>query len=158
MPSQARNRTEGNRASMLTPVEHPVLYSVDPRKVAVFLRERKRYIDKLNERKEVPTLSVASYKLSVDRGLLKTMQMLGRLKPVSPGVMFDSLASEHIEAYIKRLVKIPEGNESNTMIINDAMNRLKVPMSVVNPEARILSYGYNGFERLEGIGRVRSRR
>ena len=76
--SSASSSSSGG--ALFAPVQHPVLRSVDPKRVSEFLRERERYVDEVEEkRKQVPTMSVASYKVSVDRSLLKTMKVVCHL-------------------------------------------------------------------------------
>ena len=50
-------------------------------------------------------MPVASYKVSVDRSLLKTMHTLGRLNKIAPDFSFDELKSEHIEKFVKSLLE-----------------------------------------------------
>lgn len=157
-PTTRSNQGLGSMATssasaLFVPLQHPVLCSVDPVKVARFLKERERYEDEIAEkRKEVPTMTVASFKVSVDRGLLRTMHALGRLDQVAGGVAFDQLTSEHIEMYVRSIVGKGSDKRVNPVIIEEAMKGLRVPMSVADPEARMLEYVHDVFERLDGVG------
>lgn len=66
--STDRPSSDGTAAgvSLCTPIAAPVLRSVDPVKVARFLKERERYA------LQVPTLKVVLYTASIDRTLLPT--------------------------------------------------------------------------------------
>ena len=148
-----RANERATSSALFAPVQHPVLRSVDPRKVSEFLKERERYVDEVEEkRKQVPTMSVASFKVSVDRGLLKTMHALGRFSDVAPDVSFAELTSDHIEAYVTSLVDKGDDEDVNTAVIKEAMRTLRVPMHVADPEARMLEYVHAVFSKLESVG------
>lgn len=61
-------------ATVFETLAHPVLCSVYPKKVAAFLRERKRYEIEVQEKaKEVPPMKAASCDVSIDQALLENM-------------------------------------------------------------------------------------
>lgn len=73
-------------ASIFQPITHPVLRSVEIVKFATFLRERERYeIEVAEKRKEVLSLTKATYKVSINQGLLRRMHFLGKSKEIAPG-------------------------------------------------------------------------
>lgn len=79
----------GNTVSMLQPISHPVLKSMDPMKVAKFLQERERHdIEVTEKKKEVPSITKATHKVSEDTGLLRHTHYLGELEDVAPGKEF----------------------------------------------------------------------
>lgn len=72
-------------AAISQPVSHPVLRSVDPQKVAQFLKERQRYEDEVAEKlKDVPSMMAASYKVSIDRAFLESLQFIGFFENIAP--------------------------------------------------------------------------
>lgn len=97
-------------------------------------------------------MSVASFKVSVDRGLLKTMHSLGTLDSVAPNVAYNSLSSNHIEKYIRNLVNKDLDEEVNPLVIQDALKGLTMPMTISYPETRVLEYVHDVFQRLESVG------
>lgn len=62
VPTTRQASDAGSTSSALfTPISHRLLWSVNPKNVSLFLKEIERYVD------------VASYKMSVDRGMLRTV-------------------------------------------------------------------------------------
>ena len=84
--------------ALFQPISHPILYSVDPIKVAKFIRDRERYEIEVNENaKEVDGLTVSSYRASVDPGLLRRMHFLGKFKKIAPNVTDKNLSDNQIK-------------------------------------------------------------
>ena len=134
------------------PISHPVLRSVDPVKVSQFLRDRERYEIEVQERKkEVPTLTTASSRVSVDPGMLRRMHFLGKFKSISPNTAVSDLTSNEIETWVRGMVKNDEKNY-DPAIIEKALATLRVPMSIADLEARMMEYCNYFFTRLEYVG------
>lgn len=129
----------------------PCTENVDPVNVSTFLRDWEHYVPKVSEKKEVPTLIVASFKVSVDPGLLRRMHYLKKSKHIAPGKTIAQLSSTHIE---KRVYSLVEREEStfDPAVIEKASYRLKMPMEIADPEERIMKYCNEIFSRLESIG------
>lgn len=143
----------GNGSAFFAPVQNPILRSVDPLKVSKFFREWERYGEEVMEkRKEVPSMSLASFKVSVDRGLLKTLHGLGRLKSVAPDVAFDDLTSDKIKIFLKTLINKGDDESVNPSVIKDALKGLQMPTHISDPEARALEFVHDLFQRLESVG------
>lgn len=137
---------------LFQPITHPVLKSVDPVKVHAFLRDRERYETEIAEKKkEVPSLSKASYKVSVDSGLLKRMHFLGKFESFAPGKEYCNLTSTDIQKFVKSLVERKDESYDPTLI-EKALKVLRIPTHIADPEARILEFASSFFERLESIG------
>lgn len=137
---------------MFQPISHPVLRSVDPVKVAKFLRERERYETEISEKsKEVPGLTKASFKASVYPGLLRRMHFLGRFKTIAKNVRYENLTDDHISKWIKSLVD-REGQHFDPVLIEKTLASLRVPMNISDPEARMMEYANEFFSRMESIG------
>lgn len=121
--------------------------------VTKFLRERQRYeIEVEEKRKEVPTMSLASYKVSIELSLLSTMFNLGEFDDIAPTVEdVTDLTSEHIKEFIKSLV-IEETTDFDPHVIEEALVNLKVPMRITNAEARMRQFVAEFFRRLESVG------
>lgn len=62
------------------------------------------------------------------------------------------MTSENIAAYIRSIVRRKEGQHINPTIINEALKGIRMPMSVSDPEARILEFMQNIFYRLDVVG------
>lgn len=61
----------GLRSSVFEPIAHSALRSFDPVHVSKFLKEYSRYSLEVEEkRKEVPSMTVASYKVCIERSRL----------------------------------------------------------------------------------------
>lgn len=121
-------------------------------KVSEFLRNRERYeVEVAEKKKELPGLSVATYKVSVDTGLFRRIQFLGKLEEVAPGRSLSQLTSTHIAKWVKRLVEREE-TTYDPSIIERCIADLKVPMHISDSEARMLEYCSLFFERLEAVG------
>ncbi len=87
----------GNLLSIFASITHPVLKSVDPVKILAFLKARERCETEVAEKKkEMPSLSKASYKISVDQGLLRNMHFLGELEGAVSGKEFAELTATNI--------------------------------------------------------------
>lgn len=100
----------GNEAvgavTVFAPISHPVLKSVNPVSVSTFLRERERYEKQVDEKRaELPTLTPAEYKVSIDMGLLETMVFLGKFDSIAPETKDTDLTSQHIKTFIENLIK-----------------------------------------------------
>ena len=69
--------------TVFQPISHSVLRSVDPVKVVQVLRDREKYeIEVQEKKKEVPTLTTATYGVSVDPDMLRRMHFLGKFKSI----------------------------------------------------------------------------
>ncbi len=99
----------------------------------------------------MPSLSKASYKLSVDQGLLRRMHFLGELEEVAPGKELSKLTATDIEKWVKSLV-VREDSSFDPAIVDRALKGIKVPMKIANPKARMLEYCNDMFARLESVG------
>ena len=77
----ASNTEDVSRAvHIFTPISHPVLKSVEPAAVAKFIKESKRYEGEVaDEQKEVPSMTVTSYRASINQDMLKEMALMGGL-------------------------------------------------------------------------------
>lgn len=108
-------------AALFAPIQHPALKSVDPQKVSTFLREWELYLDEVaKKQKEVPSMTSASFKVSVDGGLLKTMHALGKLSSVAPEVAFKDLNSKMIEGYVRSIFERVD-EQISPVIISEAL-------------------------------------
>jgi len=150
--TMVNDSNQGGSSSVFAPISHPILKSVDPVKVAEFLREREKYETEVSEKsKENSSLVAASYKVSVDQRMLKTMIFLGKLKDVAPGKSYNNLTSAEIETWIKSLI-ISEDIDFNPEIVEQAVKTLRVNMKVSDPRARMLQYACDFFSKLDDIG------
>jgi len=139
-------------AVVFAPISHPVLKSIDPEKVAHFLREREKYENEITEKKkENPSLTKASYKLSVEPKLLRNMHFLGELEAVAPGKALNSLTATDIMKWVKTLV-VEESTDFDRTVIERALKGLRVNMKIGNAKARMLEYSCDMFNRLESVG------
>lgn len=142
----------GTGTMFFQPLKHPILRSVDPVKVADFLREREIYEMEIKEKqKEVPSLSLASYRVSNDPGLLRRMHFLGRFNKIAPKKSLAQLTSNHIEKWIQSLVK-REQTLFDPVVVERCLAKLRTPMNIADPEARIMEYLNDFFNRLEQVG------
>lgn len=139
---------------MFEPVSHPILNSVNPKEVAKFLKERQPYEDEIAEKqKEVPTMTVASFNVSVDRTLLDTMFFVGKFDGIAPdATVVDDLSSDNIRQFIKGFVTHDANVEVNPTLIQQALTEVRVDMEIPEPEARMLQFITDVFSCLEGIG------
>lgn len=125
----------GGSVSIFQPISHMVLKSVEPVQVARFLRARERYELKIDEKsKEVRGLTKASFKVSVDTGLLKRMHFLGKLESFAPNVTFANLTSNQIEQWARSLFDRPEST-FDPVLIEKTLKGLRMPMQIMDPES-----------------------
>ncbi len=85
--------------------------------------------------KEVPTLSVASYNVSVDRSLLSSMHFICKFDDIALGVALEKLTADHIEEFVKSVVEHDENDEVNPKLMEKAMKGLRINMKIESPEA-----------------------
>jgi len=97
-------------------------------------------------------MAVASFKVSVDRSLLKTMNGLGGMEEVAHGIDFHDLTSAHIEALVRSIVSKAAEKEVNPTVIQEALRGIRMPRSISDPEAGVLEYVHDVVDRLEGVG------
>lgn len=141
------------KATVFETLSHPVLKSVDPRKVSAFLRERKRYELEVAERKkEVPSMTVASFRVSVDRMLLENMHSVGALDDVAPGKAFEDLGESDIEKYVKSIISHDKSEDVDPTVIEKAVSTVRMKMSIEDPTARMLEFTNDFFNRLDEVG------
>ena len=115
------------------------------------MRDRERYeIEVQEKKKEVPTLTTA-YRVSVDPGMLRRMHFLGKFKSISPNTAVSDLTSNDIETWVRGMVKNDDKNY-DPAIIEKALATLRVPMSIADPEARMMEYCNDFFTQLESVG------
>lgn len=147
------SRPVERKATVFETLSHPVLKSVDPKKVSAFLRERKRYELEVGERqKEVPTMTVASFRVSVDRMLLENMHSVGALDDIAPEKTFEDLSEDDIEMYVKSIVTHDKNEDIDPSVIERAVATVKVKMSIEDPTARMLEFTNDFFNRLDEVG------
>ena len=126
------------------------------------MRDRERYeLEVLEKQKEVPSLSLASFKVSVDPGLLRRMHFMGKLRAIAPGKEVAELTSQDIANWIQSLIKKTDSTY-DPAIIEKALSKLRIQMNIADPEARVLEYCNEYFLRLEAVGyddfKLRTRR
>lgn len=141
------------RATVFEMLAYPFFRSLDPKKVAKFLRERKRFEVEVEERrKENLRMLVALYTVSFDTSLLENLHTIGALDDVLPDKQLEVITSKDIEKYVHSLVEHKEGNTVNLQVIENALKGNKLNMSIENRDARMLEYIKYVFVRLEGAG------
>lgn len=138
---------------MFATINHPVLSSIDPKDISKFLKDREKYEDEIEEkRNESPSIQAASYKVSIDRTLLNNMHFLGKFKDIAPGVTVKDLSSNRVEALLRGMVSRSRTDDVDPGTIHASLNGLKMKMTIRSAEARILDFLNNCFSRLEGVG------
>lgn len=140
--------------SLFLPISAPILRSVDPVQVARFLKERERYeIEISSKQSELPSLRELPFTASIDRSLLKSLFYMGKFDSLAPNAtQVNDLTNDHIKNYIDSIVSVSDGDVIDPTIIDKALEGLTTPTDIANPEARIIHYCADFFERLEGIG------
>lgn len=72
-------------APVVSPISVPILRSIYPVKVSVFIHERKRYeIEEELEAAEVPSLKDTPYNMAIERALLKQLIFVKTLRDFTP--------------------------------------------------------------------------
>ena len=99
----------------------------------------------------MPSLTAAPYNVSIDRGLLANMVYLGKFDSIAPNKTATDLTSMEIKSFIKGLVKTPSSG-FDPKFIEKALIGFKMPMTIADPEAHVLHYVNDMFERLQSIG------
>lgn len=139
-------------AAVFAPVSAPVLRSVDPVRVAAFLKERERYELEIEAKAtELPSLKPVAWTASIDRSLLRSLIYMGDLEAFAPGVSAKTITNEHLKSYITSLVS-RDGRDYDPAVMNSALDGLKFPSGISNASARITSYCAHFFELLESVG------
>lgn len=101
--------------------------------------------------KDVPNLTKASYRVSIDPSLLKRMVYLGRFDDIAPSISEKYLTEAHINKLIEGLWQnLDEGFGSK--LIDDALCKLSINMSISDPQACVFQLSHSVFERLSSIG------
>ena len=134
------------------PLSHPVLRGVDPVKVSQFWRDRQRYeLEVVQKQKEVPSLSLASFNVSVDPGLLRCMHFMGKLRAKAPGKGFTELTSQDIVNWTQSLIKKTDSTY-DPAIIEKALSTLRIQVHIADLEVRVLEYCNEYFLFPEAVG------
>ena len=138
----ALSPTDSPRAvtvSLFAPVTAPILRSVDPVKVAQFLKEREQYeLEIASKQSELPTLKSLPYSASVDQSLLKNLVFMGKFDEIAADPSsVSTLEDKEIEEYVKSLVNRSEQEGFDGSTIEKALNGCEMPMSITDADARV---------------------
>ncbi len=148
----ANGKGTAGAVTVFASITHPMLTQCDLVSVSKFARERERYEQQIQEKMvELPSLKAASYLVSIDKRLVKTMHFAGELITVAPDVAYKDLSSDHVKAFVYGLVKKTD-KIADLKVITRALKGLKVPMAITDPKARMLQYLNDFLERLETVG------
>lgn len=151
-PTNTASAQSAGSAAIFTPITAPVLRSVDPVRVALFLKERERYELEVQAKSvEIPSLKPVALTASIDRSLLRSLIYMGELEGVAPGVSAKTVTDEQLSDYILSLVRRSDG-EYDPTVLGNALEGLRFPVDICDARARITSYCAIFFERLEGVG------
>lgn len=152
--SSSLDGTASASVSVFAPIAAPILRSVDPIKVAVFLKERERYEIEIESKKlQIPSLSALPYKASIDRTLLKNLLFMGKFDEIAKDATEASqLSDDEIKTYIESLVSGATSRDVHPSVIEKALQSWQMPTAIGNAEARITHFCADLFERLEAIG------
>lgn len=139
---------------VFAPITAPILRSVDPVKVAKFLKERERYeIEIRSKQSEVPSLRPLAFTASIDRTLLKSLYYMGEFDTLAPDASSaKELTDDQIKAYIESIVSRSAGVEIDPTIIKSALVGFAMPSKILDAKARITTYCADFFERLDSVG------
>lgn len=146
-------RSQRNTVSVFAPISHPVLRTVDPVKVARFVKEREQYETEVEEKsKEVPNLTKASYKVSVDKSLLETMLFLGKFDSIAPdATSVSDLTDDNIKSLIQSIVT-KDDSTFDPKVVDQALSNVAMSMEIADAEARVFQLVHTVFDRLDGVG------
>ena len=151
--SNSQNQQNGATVSVFTPISAPILRSVDPSQVAKFLKERERYELEIESKQgEIPSLKVLPYKASVDHELLDNLVFMGKFESIVPDAEVDDLTDDHVESFVTSIVEKDDDVMYDPATIDKALRKLRIPMHISDPEARITQYCAEFFNRLNGVG------
>lgn len=139
-------------AAIFTPIAAPVLRSVDPLRVAIFLKERERYeLEVESKSLELPSLKPVLLTASIDRSLLRSLIYMGEFEDIAPGVTAKTITEEQLSKFMFSLVRRSDEGYDPT-VVNNALEGLKFPVNITDARARITSYCASFFELLEAVG------
>ena len=139
-------------SAIFTPLTATILRDIAPAAVAKFLRARERYVMEVEARQvDCPSLKAASLLLSVDRTLLKSLFFTDEFEKINKRLTIDTLKETHLEKYLDTLVSAPQG-VFDRATINQALQGLRMPMHVMQPEARVQKYFNDFYRRLDEVG------
>ncbi len=97
--------SQGHTA-LFHPNSHPILKSIDPKNVAQFLKDRKRYEDEVYEKEERNSDSVGSIiQFSIEGDLLECLHFLGHFDTLAPDVDVNDLTSDDIRKYVEGIIE-----------------------------------------------------
>ncbi len=140
-------------STIFHPPAHPVLKSIDPKMVSLFLSERRRYETEVAEKKkEIPAMSPAPFKVCIALSPLENVHFTGAFDDIAPNTEVEVLTSEQIEKYIHSLTAHDENQEVDPALVENATRGVRVQTNVENPSARIMQFVNDVFVLLEGVG------
>lgn len=118
--------------------------SLDPTDAVKFVRAREIYETEIAERERDGTpIQSASYRVSVDSTLLRSVYAVGYFDEIAPDGYVDELTDDEIRTLIETLSKSVEEDEPNSSTIEEALKSLRTKMTIVNPDARIFQLALN---------------
>lgn len=92
--------------SVFSPITATLLQSIEPSKVAKYLKQRNRYeLEIETKQAEVPSLSVLRYKASINHELLDNIVFMGEFESIAPNTDTENFTDEHIEIFIESIVE-----------------------------------------------------
>lgn len=157
--SEAR-QTPGNGESVVQrisalfePISYPVLRSLELKKVSVFYGRTCATKTRLKKNaKEMLSMTVASFKVCIERSRLENMHFLGKFEDIAPETNVGNLTSDHIEKFTRSIVSHENDTSVDPTVIEEALKGIKVPMSNLDPQARMMEFVNDFFERLGSVG------
>ena len=151
MPITTRSSTKG--PVIFEPISHPILESVDPADAVKFNRDRERYELEIEQKeKDGHPMQPASYRVSVDRQVLKSMFEIGYFDTIAPNVRLEALTDEHIKKCIDEMANAQSTSEPDSNTINSAIDLLKMNMTIRDARARVFQLAVDFDAKMEEVG------
>lgn len=88
---------------------------------------------------------------TVESSRLENMHFLGNFNDIAPKTVVDELTSANIEQFIRSIVTHDDDAEVDPAVIEEALKGMKIPMTIVEPHARMMAFGNDFFESLKSL-------
>lgn len=135
------------------PLSHPILESVDPADAVRFKRARERYELEIQQKEQDGQPMVpASYQVSIEPRVLKSMHDIGYFDEIAPEVEFSELTDDHIKKCIDQIASTQTETEPDSNVIQAALATIKTNMKIRNARARVFQLAIDFDNKMEEIG------
>lgn len=126
--------------TVINDIKAPELSTLDPKAVIIFVDKREDYEQRILDLQSSSSAAIhmSSWKLTVKKTLIKTMYSLRMFKPYAPHASYAEITSMHVREAILEIAERERSKRYYGQDLAGAMSKLRMNMSIADPEARMV--------------------